>query len=166
MLNRVPVSLDKILDASGKILLILPLVLILVQFSIVLMVYVFRSGSIQLQESLQYINAIMFLAGAGYTALADEHVRVDLFYSKFTEKQKARVNFFGTLLLLLPFLILFFLTALPYALESWAILEASVETSGLPFVYILKTTLLLFPLTLAFHVVSTLIRTFQIMRTA
>jgi len=143
---------------------ILPLLLILVQFAVVLMVYVFATGSIQVQESLQYINALMFLGGAGYTAVRDEHVRVDLFYSKFPNTRKAVVDFWGTLLLLVPFLVLFWSTSVPYVLGSWATMEQSVESSGLPFVYILKTTLLLFALTLSLHAVSILIRSFKTIR--
>lgn len=164
MQRRLPDRLDAILEYSGKLLSILPLLLILVQFAVVMMVYVFKTGSIQLQESLQYINAIMFLGGAGYTALKDEHVRVDLFYSKFTKRRKAAVNFYGTLFLLIPFLWLFAQSATPYMADSWRIMETSIESSGLPFVYILKTTLILFPLTLSFHVVASLLRNFNAMR--
>lgn len=164
MLTRLAGTIDAFLEGSGRILGMLPLILILLQFAVVLMVYVFSSGSIQLQESLQYINALMFLGGAGYTAVRDEHVRVDLFYSKFPKAKKATVDFLGTLFLLVPFLILFWITSIPYVLSSWQTMEHSVESSGLPFVYILKTTLLLFALTLSLHAVSILIRSFKELR--
>lgn len=150
--------LDSFAEQSGNVLAALPLFLVLLQFTIVLMVYVFSTGSIQLQESLQYINAMMFLGGAGYTAFKDEHVRVDLFYSKFNVRQKARTDFFGTLFLLVPFLILFWHASIPYVFDSWAIQESSVEASGLPFVYVLKTTLLLFAFTLTLSAIADLIR--------
>ena len=150
--------LDDFAEKTGNVLSVLPLMLVLLQFAVVLLVYVFATGSIQLQESLQYINAMMFLGGAGYTAFRDEHVRVDLFYSKFNERNKARTNFFGTLFLLVPFLILFWHASIPYALDSWAIRESSVEASGLPFVYILKSTLLLFAITLSLSAIADLIR--------
>lgn len=158
MADKILERLDTFAEKSGQFLAFLPLLLVLVQFAVVLMVYVFSTGSIQLQESLQYINAMMFLGGAGYTALKDEHVRVDLFYSKFSDHGKAKVNFFGTLLLLVPFLILFWHATVPYVLDSWEIRESSVEASGLPIVYILKTTLLLFALTLSLNAVADLIR--------
>lgn len=158
MLDRFVLALDAALERSGRIFAFLPLLLVLVQFAIVLMVYVFSTGSIQLQESLQYINAFMFLGAAGYTALHDGHVRVDLFYSKFGPDAKATVNFWGTLLLLVPFLVLMWIAAVPYVLSSWSIMEASVEASGLPFVYILKSTLLLFALSLSLHALATLLR--------
>ena len=164
MLDRLSEKIEALLEASGQILAFLPLVLILVQFTVVLMVYVFATGSIQLQESLQYINAMMFLGGAGYAAVRDEHVRVDIFYSTFSKTNKAKVDFYGTLFLLIPFLILFWVTTVPYVAQSWRELEASVETSGLPYVYILKTTLILFALTLTLHAASALIRSFAAMR--
>ena len=157
-MHRIVAAIDAFSEKSGQVLAILPLALVLVQFAVVLMVYVFASGSIQLQESLQYINAVMFLGGAGYTAVRGEHVRVDIFYSKFSERGKAIVNLLGTLLLLVPFLILFWVSAVPFVLDSWAIGETSVEASGLPYVYILKTTLLLFALTLSLHALADLMR--------
>ncbi|NVJ99138.1 MAG: TRAP transporter small permease subunit [Alphaproteobacteria bacterium] len=158
MLYRIVGALDAFQERSGNWLAFLPLALVLVQFAVVLMVYVFSSGSIQLQESLQYINAMMFLGGAGYTAIKDGHVRVDIFYGKMSEKHRAMVNFFGTLFLLVPFLALFWISAVPYVADSWAIMETSVEASGLPFVYILKSTLILFALTLSLHAVADLMR--------
>ncbi|WP_262690459.1 TRAP transporter small permease subunit [Kordiimonas aestuarii] len=155
---RIVTALDAFSEKSGHLLALLPLILVLVQFAVVLMVYVFASGSIQLQESLQYINAFMFLGGAGYTAVRGEHVRVDIFYARMSERGKAAVNFFGTLFLLVPFLILFWISTLPYVTGSWAILETSTETSGLPYVYILKSTLLLFAFTLSLHALADLMR--------
>ncbi len=157
-MHRIVTAIDAFSEKSGQVLAVLPLALVLVQFAVVLMVYVFASGSIQLQESLQYINAVMFLGGAGYTAVRGEHVRVDIFYSKFSDRGKALVNFLGTLFLLVPFLILFWMSALPFVADSWAIGETSVEASGLPYVYILKSTLLLFALTLSLHALADLIR--------
>jgi len=159
-------KIETILEASGRVLAVLPLMLILVQFAIVLVVYVFSSSNIQLQESLQYINAVMFLGGAGYTAVCNGHVRVDVFYGKFEIRNKAKVDFLGTLFLLIPFLVLFWVTSLPYVLDSWKILETSVEASGLPFVYILKSTLLLFALSMSLHAVARLITSFKSMKEA
>jgi len=161
MTGTVSEKINSFLDTSGKVLSVLPLALILIQFSVVLMVYIFASSSIQLQESLQYINAFMFLGAAGYTALKDEHVRVDLFYSKFSSKRKAQVDFFGILFLLIPFLVLFWKSSVPYVMDSWKIMEGSVEASGLPYVYILKSTLLLFAITMTLHAISGLISTFR-----
>lgn len=158
MLVRLIDHLDSFQKWNGRLFAMMPLALILVQFVVVLTVYVFGSGSIQLQESLLYINAMLFLGGAGYTAVKDGHVRVDLFYSTMSRRKRAWVNFTGTLFLLIPFLGLFWISTLPYVLDSWKIMETSVEASGLPFVYILKSTLLLFAFTLSLHAIADLLR--------
>lgn len=149
---------DKLNERFGRLLALTPLALMLVQFSIVLLVYVFGLGSIMMQESLQYINALMFLGGAGYTALYDDHVRVDIFYSKITPKNRDRVDLFGTIFFLWPVLILLWILTIPYVAESWRISEGSVETSGLPFVYLLKSTIILFCLSLSLFAASQSIR--------
>ncbi len=149
MLETLAERLDAFAEKTGRLLAITPLVLVLIQFTIVLMVYVFASGSIKLQESLSYINAVMFLGGAGYTLLHDDHVRVDVIYEKLSERRRALVNCLGCVFLLLPFLILLWVTAVPYALDSWSVMEGSVETGGIPLVYLLKSTMILFALTLS-----------------
>ncbi len=158
MIDTIVSRLDTFAAKTGDVLSVLPLLLVLVQFGVVLLVYIFNTGSIQMQESLQYINAMMFLGAAGYTAFKDDHVRVDLFYCKLGERGRARVNFFGTLFLLVPFLVLFWHASVPYVTDSWAIMESSVEASGLPFIYILKSTLLLFALSMSLSALADLLR--------
>lgn len=150
--------LDKLNERFGRFLALTPLALMLVQFSIVLLVYVFGLGSIMMQESLQYINALMFLGGAGYTALYDDHVRVDIFYSKLKPKNRDMADLFGTVFFLWPMLILLWVLTIPYVAESWRISEGSVETSGLPFVYLLKSTILLFCISLSLFAIAQSIR--------
>src|SRR6185437_7354516 len=48
------------------------------------------------------------------------------------------------ILFLLPFAAVLMALSIPYAERSWAILERSRETSGLPFVYLLKTLIPVF----------------------
>ena len=89
-----------------------------------------------------YVNAAIFIFGAPYTLMTDGHVRVDVFYSRLGEKGKSFVNALGTLLLLMPAMILIILTSEDYVRMSWQIFERSPESSGLPFVYLLKTLIL------------------------
>jgi len=148
----------------GKALSVLVIVLILVQFALVVMSANFRVGSIMMQESLLYINSLMFLGAAGFTLLQDRHVRVDIYYHEAPDHKKARVNFFGTLLLLAPFLSFLWVIALPYVMSSWTTLESSFETSGLPIVYIFKSFILLFTFSLSLQGISLAIRSFFAMK--
>lgn len=161
---KVSQTLDLMNERFGQFLALTPLAMIFVQFFVVILVYVFGRGSIQLQESLQYINAMMFLGGVGYTALKSEHVRVDVFHAKMSKKKKAIVELCGNLFLTIPFLILFWSTSLPYITDSWSIKEASVEASGLPYVYLLKSTLILFAASLSLSTASDIIKSLHILR--
>lgn len=141
----------------GSFLCIMPLLLVLVQFTIVLLVYIFAIGSIKLQESLFYINGLMVMGAVGYTALQDGHVRVDIFYSKLSHSKKDWVNLLGNIFLLGPTLYLLWTVSIPYVRDSFSVFEGSTETGGLPFVYLLKATILLFCFSLTLAVVSNIL---------
>ena len=94
------------------------------------------------------MHCLVFLMGLAFTLKHDGHVRVDIFYRDFSPKSKAMVNLIGGLLFLVPVCLVIFFTSRDYVLASWAIHETSVENNGLPFVYLLKTLMLLMPVTL------------------
>lgn len=153
--------LDAINDWLGRTLSYTVILLVLVQFAIVVMSGNFRVGSIKLQESLLYINALMFLGAAGYVLLKDAHVRVDVFYRDASPGRKARINFFGTLFFLFPVVAFVWVIGLPYVLSSIQNLEASFETSGLQIVYVLKSFILLFAFSLTIQGISLAIRSWN-----
>src|SRR5512134_1505754 len=79
-LGALATLIDRINGAIGKAAAWLALVMVLVQFALVILRYVFGIGSVPLQESLLYAHAALFMLAAGYTLLAGGHVRVDIFY--------------------------------------------------------------------------------------
>lgn len=137
-------SIDWLNDTVGRAVSWLTLFMVLVQFALVIMRYVFGIGSILVQESLIYAHGTLFMMAAGYTLLVDGHVRVDIFYRGASPRSKAIIDLFGVIFLLTPFCILMWQVSLPYVLSSWAVLEGSRETSGIPAVFALKTVILAF----------------------
>ncbi len=136
--------IDRANDVIGRGVSWLALFMVLVQFILVIMRYVFGVGSILVQESLIYAHGALFMLAAGYTLLADGHVRVDVFYRGATPRRKAMVDLCGVLFLLLPVCYLLWDAAWPYVAESWKVREGSRETSGIQGVYLLKTVILVF----------------------
>lgn len=132
--------------------------MVVIQFVVVIMRYVFGVSSLMMQESIIYMHGILFMIGAGYTLLNDGHVRVDIFYRDASERTKALIDMLGSALLLLPVMAVIFMGALPYVRQSWASLEGSAETSGIPAVYLLKTVILVFCVLLGLQGISLLIR--------
>ncbi len=130
------------------------LVLIALIFVIVLLRYGFNIGWIWLQETTVYIHSAIFMLAAAWTLQTDDHVRVDIFYRSKSERHKAWVNLLGTAFFLVPFCIYMLLFAWDYVIPSWQNLEGSREAGGLPLVFLLKSLLLLMPLTLLLQAIS------------
>ncbi len=151
-------QIDRINAQVGQTLSWMALLLVLVQFSLVVMTSVFRTNILELQELLLYINSLMFLGGAGFTLLTDDHVRVDIFYEGASMRTKHRINLFGALFLLMPLMALLWWSATPFVLGSWATFEGSSETSGLQGIFILKTFILFFAMALTMQGISQGIR--------
>ncbi len=55
--------------------------MMLIQFAIVLLRYMFSINSIFMQELVMYMHASVFMLAAAYTFRHDGHVRVDIFLS-------------------------------------------------------------------------------------
>ena len=133
--------LDRFAEATGRCIAWLTLGMVLVTFTVVILRYLFQTGSIALQESVTYLHASVFMLGAAYTLKHDGHVRVDILYQKFTPRTRAWVDLLGTLLLLFPVCLFILFASLEYVANSWSIQEGSREAGGLDGVFLLKTAI-------------------------
>lgn len=150
--------IDRLTGIIGRAAAWCALLIVLVQFTVVLMRYVLGVGSLWLQESILYGHAALFMLAAAWTLSVDRHVRVDVFYAGASVRTKAAVDLLGALLLLLPFALVLAWLAWPYVGRSWAIFERSREASGLPLVFVLKTLIPGFAVLMALQGVSQAIR--------
>jgi TRAP-type mannitol/chloroaromatic compound transport system permease small subunit len=157
-LGPVADRIDVMTAAIGHTVAWCLLAMVTVQVAVVLMRYVLGLGSIWLQETIIYAHASLFMLAAAWTLKRGGHVRVDIFYADASSRRKALIDLCGAIFLLLPFAIALLVLSLPYVARSWAILEHSPETSGLPLVFMLKTLIPVFALLLALQGVSQLIR--------
>jgi TRAP-type mannitol/chloroaromatic compound transport system permease small subunit len=151
-------GIDRFTAAIGRAASWCALFIVLAGFVVVLLRYVLGIGSIWLQESILYAHAALFLLAAAWTLGVGGHVRVDVFYAHASPRAKAWVDLFGAIFLLLPFALMVTVLALPYVERSWGILERSPETSGLPFVYLLKTLIPVFGYLLALQAFAQIFR--------
>ncbi len=156
--------IDAFSDRTGRFIAWAAFAMVIIQFSVVLMRYVFGLSSIWMQESILYLHGLLFLLAAGYTLYCDDHVRVDIFYREASPRYKATVNILGTFLLLWPVCILIVYSAWPYVAISWKVLEGSRETSGIPAVFLLKTAILAFAFIVALQGLSIVIRSLNTLR--
>ncbi|WP_321392072.1 TRAP transporter small permease subunit [Emcibacter sp.] len=166
MIEKITGVIDLINEKLGRIIAWATLILVLVQFGIVITHYIFRDGSIFLQESLLYLHSLIFLGAAGYTLKHNGHVRVDVFYGNFSEKAKAWVNLLGTLLFLTPVTVVIGWYSWPFVMDSWSAMEGSIESSGIQAVYLLKSMILLFVFFILLQGLSLVLHSLRIIRGA
>lgn len=151
-------GIERVNGAIGKAAAWMVLFMVLVQFALVLMRYVFGAGSLFMQESIIYAHAIVFMMASAWTLANDGHVRVDIFYSTASPRRKAAVDLFGVVFFLLPMCWLLWWVGYPYVARSWSVLEGSRETSGIPAIFLLKTVILVFVVTLALQGIALAVR--------
>jgi TRAP-type mannitol/chloroaromatic compound transport system permease small subunit len=131
------------------------LILVLLISGDVLLRYAFNTTRTWIIDLEWHLFSLIFLFGAASTWLKDKHVRVDLFYARWSDQRKALVNILGTLFFLLPWCVMLIWTSTRYALASWAVGEGSPDPNGLPVRYLIKAAIVLGFVLLA---VSSLVR--------
>ena len=140
----------------------LAIIMVGLTLCVVLLRYLFSSNTIFLQELITYTHALFFLLGIPLGILRDDHVRVDLIYSRLSERKQSIISLLGHLLFLLPLSILMLFLTTPYAISSWQIFEGSSEVGGVPAIFLLKTLL---PITALLIALIGLIKSYQLLKT-
>ena len=87
-LTRLSALIDLLNHSIGRSAAWLALGMVLVQFTVVVMRYVFGVGSIMLQEAIIYMHGVLFMMAAADTLLQDEHVRVDIFMPRLAKSAR------------------------------------------------------------------------------
>lgn len=144
-LERVSRRVSSMFDRVGKMALWLAIIaaiaIVLGQFAVIIGRYVFSWSASWLNEIVIYSFASMFLLAAASALREDAHVRVDIFRATMPEKAKAIVDLIGTYLLLLPvcWIILSSVSSSSSFANSWANLQGSRESDGLPIFFLFRT---------------------------
>ena len=155
--------LDYLTEGVGRAIAWLVVIMMVVQFAIVVLRYALGIHSIIMQESVMYMHAAVFMLGAAWTRRHDGHVRVDIFYRRWSARGRAWVDFLGTLFLLIPVSLFIAISSYHYVLTSWAIMERSSD-GGIPGVFLLKSLILAMVALLLVQAVAQLIRQALIIR--
>lgn len=129
-----------------------------------MMRYFFKQSTPWITELEWHLFSILFLLGAAFTFQVDRHVRVDLFYSQMSKREKARINLFGNLLFLLPWCLFIIKYAFAYAWSSYLLGEVSPDPGGLPYRYIIKFCIVIGFVLLALQAISNSLESLQILR--
>lgn len=157
-IRKISNNIDYINAVMGRFIAYSTVLMALIMFAVVVLRYGFNLGWVAMQESITYLHAAVFLLGSAYTYQQNGHVRVDIFYRRFSVKQRALVDLLGSLLFLIPVSVYITFSCWHYVAESWRVMEGSREPGGLPFVYLLKSLLLIFSISLVLQGISEFIK--------
>ena len=141
--SRFSLWVDRSITRLGNALSWIWLVLLTVIVTNVTMRYLFEMGSIELEELQWHLYAVGFLMGLSYAVVSDSHIRVDVVREKLSEVTKVWVEFYGLILLLIPFVLLVLFACIPFVEYSFRLREISEAPGGLPFRWIIKGMLLM-----------------------
>ncbi|HUH57389.1 MAG TPA: TRAP transporter small permease subunit [Pseudomonadales bacterium] len=151
--------IERFTAVTGHTIRWLSLLMVILVCMVVFMRYFLGMPSVVLQESVQYLHAILFMLGIAYTWQKGAHVRVDVLSKRWSVARKNRVGQLGIVFLVMPLCVFLFIMSWRYVGNSWAILERSDETGGLPFVYLLKTLILIMPVLILLQAVAEFVKT-------
>lgn len=156
--RRLVSAIDTFTEWTGKIIAWLAAAMAVLTTVVVVMRYGFSTGSIAGQEAVTYLHATLFMLGAAYALKTDAHVRVDIFYRRFSPTAQAWVNALGGIVFLLPLCLLIMMISSDYVRQAWRIREISVDSGGIPAVFLLKSLIPAMALTLLLQGIAEILR--------
>ncbi|MCB1160365.1 MAG: TRAP transporter small permease subunit [Leptospiraceae bacterium] len=136
-LKRISDAIESLNEKAGTVLQWLSLFMVLVGAYNAIARFLSKYLQVNLSsnsllEIQWYFFSALFLLAAAYGLKHNVHVRVDVFYEKFSPEKKEKINFYGNLFLLLPFCLTLFVASLPAVINSWKVWELSPDPGGLP----------------------------------
>ena len=157
--NKFCDGLDAFIRGIGHFIMWTNGVLIFVIILQVVLRYGFGHGLVVLEELQWHLYALGIMFGASYAQMMDSHIRVDIIHARLSDRWKKRWDLFGTIFLLLPFIIVIFHQSLDFVYESWRVNERSDAPLGLPWRWAIKSVI---PISFGLLVVATVSRATRI----
>lgn len=124
-------AIDGFTERIGRIVYWLVLVVVLISAANATVRKIFNYSSNSYLEIQWYLFSVIFLFGAGYTFLRNEHVRIDIIQGKVSPRAQNWIDVFGIVLFLMPMSIIIMWLSWPLFTDSLARHEVSTNAGGL-----------------------------------
>ncbi len=98
-------------------------------------------GSTGLQEIEWHLHTVLFAFLFAGVLVKDMNVRVDIFREKFSDKLKLHIEFWGTLLLAIPYAITVIYFGIEFVKLAFVAGEGSSSSHGLPYRWLIKSAI-------------------------
>ena len=132
---------DAVLVSLGRATAWIWLLLLVVIVVNVTLRYLFAEGRIELEELQWHLYTLGFITAISYAYSVDAHIRVDVLRERWSLTTRAWIEFYGIVLLLLPFVILVLWASVPFVIYSYETGEISEAPGGLPYRFLIKLSL-------------------------
>ncbi len=124
-------AIDRLNEIIGRAVAWLILAAVLVSATNAVIRKVFSVSSNAWLELQWYLFGAAFLLAAAYTLRQNEHIRIDIVYGMFSRRAQHRIDLFGHIVFLMPFVLLMVWYFIPYTLASVRNGEVSTNAGGL-----------------------------------
>ncbi len=124
-------GIDRLNTWLSKYVIWLILIATLVSAINALVRKIFNTSSNAFLEVQWYFFAASFLLAAGYTLLNNEHVKIDVVYSRFSRRTQTQIDIFGFAVFLLPMCSAILWFAVPFFVKGYVSNEMSSNAGGL-----------------------------------
>lgn len=150
--------IDGFTQRVGRIVALLGFATVVVCYATVYMRYAIGVGYTWTQELYTWTHVLLIMLGSAYTFLKGGFVRVDVLYARASDHTRAWIDLLGALLFTLPFIVMVAWYGWSFFLDSFSMRERSQYDDGLPALYVLKASLIVFAALLCLQVVSSMLR--------
>lgn len=136
-LRRAAAIVEALVDGAGRLAAWTGVVLVLLVAGNVLARYLFRAGTIWLQELEWHLISPIALLGMAYALLRDQQVRVDVVFERLPPRARDLIET-ATGLLLAAFAVIVVRLSLPFVDQAYRVGEGSPNPGGLDHRFLLK----------------------------
>ena len=124
-------AIDAVTERVGRVVYWLILVVVLISAANAVVRKLFNFSSNAYLEIQWYLFSVIFLFGAGYTLLRNEHVRIDIISGRLSPRAQNWIDVIGIVLFLLPMSVIIMWLSWPLFVDSWVRNEVSTNAGGL-----------------------------------
>ena len=137
------INIDKFSKWIGSVVCWILMPLIFAMTYEVLARKLFLAPTIWAYDISRFLYGALFMLGAGYALSKGIHIRADFLYRNFKIKNQGLIDFWLYLLFYFPGLIVFFYMTFGFVVESIQRGERGMDTTWMPYMWPIKTCLLI-----------------------
>ena len=124
-------AIDAITERVGRLVYWLVLIVVLISAANAIVRKLFNYSSNAYLEIQWYLFSVIFLFGAGYTLLRNEHVRIDIIAGRLSARAQNWIDVIGIVLFLWPMSFVIMWKSWPLFVDSLTRHEVSSNAGGL-----------------------------------